>query len=418
MELTDAVTRPNSATSRPARSARGPVFVIAGLMIACFGGGILCLLGAFWPSTRPGPAGAARAAASRGQAELRRGRPDLAFEVVNQVRDDSPEAGEAMTVAGIALIRMGELKVARKALERALKLKPDQFETAVTLGELNLDLGDAGLASDALDTAVRLRPREYRVWRLLGRALGEINDIAGAARAYRKALELSPADRDVVIESLAFLIKSGQSESVDPWIGRALRQYPNDPTVLGLASRWAFDANRIDDALSFAEQTLQHEPANPEALRERARCLIARSRWKDALIAAEQAVATAPSDPSTLQLLLIAETRLGLTERGSATRARFVQVQDRARMMDKLIQQSRSNPDDAEIRWKMGQVALEAGSLPLAYRYFEAASALDPEYQPARESLKSLRTSHPELTRNTASSSLPDRKSPTLPPGR
>lgn len=62
------------------------------------------------------PARRTRAAAARGQAYLRSGRPDLAFQAVSGIRDETPEAGEAMTVAGMALIRMGQYRVARMAL--------------------------------------------------------------------------------------------------------------------------------------------------------------------------------------------------------------------------------------------------------------------------------------------------------------
>ena len=45
--------------------------------------------------------------------------------------------------------------------------------------------------------------------------------------------------------------------------------------------------------------------------------------------------------------------------------------------MNSSISSSR-DPNDPEIRWRMGQVAIEAGSLLFAARCFEASLALDP----------------------------------------
>ncbi len=404
MDLAEAVTQPDQRTSRPERSIRGIIAPAVGLVAICLMGGL------GWWASRPTAADQARAAAARGRSDLRNGRPDLAFQAVSQVRDDSPEAGEAMTVAGLALIRLGQHRVARMALERALKLKPDQFEAAVTLGELNLDLGNAHRGAEWLGVAARLRPREFGVWRLLGRARGDSNDYAGAVEAYRKALELRPMDRETVIELIALSLGTGQPNAADPWIDQAVRQHPDDPVILGQAARGAFDAHRIDEALALSDRALVRDPRNPDASLARALSLVARSRWREALAAAERAVAEAPNDSGPLQLLWIAESRLGLTERAAATLARRDRVQKRAKLMDELTEQLKAHPDDPGTRWKMGQVAVEAGSFLYAQRCFEAALALDPDYQPARESLAALKAAHPELSRDGAASAFRPRR--------
>lgn len=406
MEL-EAASQPERRTNRPARSVRGPVVAIGSLAILFLLGGVIFLVYAPRHAARPSADDAALDAASRGRLYLRIGQPDLAFEAVSGVRDESPAAGEAMAVAGLALIRMGQFRVARMALERALKLKPDQFEAAVTLGELNLDLGNTRRGAEVLRSAVRLRPREYRVWRLLARSLGDLNHVDEAARAYQEVLELGPADRDVRIESLGFLIRSGRSEPVDPWIGQALRDYPDDPAVLGLAARWAFNEHRLEESHAFAERAIRQDPADADALRELARCLIARARWRDALAVAERAVAAVPDEPGTLQLLLMAQTRLGLTEAAAATRAKSEQARRRTRLMAELTEQLDSHPDDPGIRARMGRVALESGSILLAYRCFEAALALEPDHRSAREGLASLKVAHPELARGPGSRAFP-----------
>ena len=343
----------------------------------------------------------ARAATARGRHYLQAGRPDLALEAVSQVRDESPEAGEAMAVAGLALARMGQYRAARMALERALKLRPDQFEAAVTLGELNLDLGNARARAQVLETAARLRPREFGVWRILGHALDDLNDPAGAELAYQKALELRPKDREMLISMIGLLISSGQSDRADSWIVQALAVVPRrSRRILGFAARRAFDANRIDEALAFADRALQRDPRDPDAFAGTrampgrpfpvARGFARRGTRRDG----------GTQRPGPLNLLWIIETRLGLTDRAAQTLARRNQVQQREKLMDQLIAEVENHPEDPAVLWKMGQIASEAGSFLYASRCFEAALAVDPNYQPARETLAALKAAHPELAQN------------------
>ena len=305
-----------------------------------------------------------------------------------------------MAVAGLALAQMGQHRMARMSLERALTLRPDQFEAAVTLGELNLDLGNTRRGAELLERAARLRPREFGVWRLLGHAFNDANDPDGAEVAYQKALELRPKDREMLTALIGLLINNGRSARAGPWIDRALTSNPDDPVVLGLAARGAFEANRFDDALALADRALKGDPQNPDALLARAQCRTARAQWKAALPDAERAAAPAPNDLPPLQVLGIIEARLGLVERAAKTQARRVRVQHRAKLMDQLQADLEAHPEDPKIPWKMGEIAREAGSFRLAGRCFEASLALDPNYEPASRSLAALNSAHADPARN------------------
>ena len=374
----------------------------------------------WWQSQRLSPDRKARTAAARGRNYLNIGRPDLALQAVNEIRDESPGAGEAMTVAGIALIRMQQYRVARLALERALKLSPNQVETVVTLAELNLDLGNTQRGSELLAMATHIRPHEFGIWRLLGRALNDLNHPADAANAYQKALELRHDDHEVLIELINILITSGQSDLALPWITKALERLPENPSVLGLAAREAFDTHRLDEAMAFADRALQQDPRNLDALIARARCRVTRSLWKEALPDIELAAVTEPNDLGTLQLLWIVETRLGLAERATLTMEKRKRSMERAKLMDELTEAIRENPDDPKLAFRMGELATQASAFLYASRCFEASLALDPDYEPARGALKDLRAAHPELQRNPSQprSRLEFKGSPNGPNGR
>jgi tetratricopeptide (TPR) repeat protein len=374
---------------------RGRVFLaIAAAVVAL---GASAWMG--WRRSRPHPVRDHWDAVARGRNYLQYGRPDLAIQAVFDVRDEAPGAGEAMTVAGLALIRLGEYGGARRALERAVKLQPNQFDAALTLAELNLALGNGQRGLELLEQAARLRPREFRVWLTMARVLNDRGDRSRAISAYEKAVGLNPAHREALIGLIAAQVRGARPDQAEPWIARALQRYPDDPVVLGLAARAAYHANRLDEAISLADRALARDPRSAHAMLARAQSLVARSQWENALPEAERAVAAEPNEMDALNLLLRIEMRLGLTRRAQATLARRERAQERLRLMNQLAGEIQENPNDPQLPWRMGQAAWESGMTLLASRCFRAALALDPNFQPARNSLGKLQAAHPELAR-------------------
>jgi len=332
-------------------------------------------------------------AVAKGRAHLAQGRPDLAFQAVSDVRDEAPGAGEAMTVAGLALIRTGQYRMARMALERAIKLQPNQFESAVTLAELNFDLGNGHRGVEVLEMAARLRPDVFRVWFTMGKVLFDLDDRPRAIQAYERALGLKPDDREALIGLIGCLLENHQPEMAQPWVTRAIQRYPNDAAVLGLGARTAYDLGSLDESSALAQRALVGDQENVMALEARARVHVVRAHWEKALPDAERAVAAEPNNRAALQLLLQIQARMGLTEQAAATRGKLKETQERIELMDRLAEEIRLAPDDPQLPWKMGQMAFQAGSFLLAGRCFEAALALDPNFQPARDSLAALQAS-------------------------
>jgi tetratricopeptide (TPR) repeat protein len=338
-------------------------------------------------------------AVARGRAYLDQGRPDLALNAVFDVRDEAPGSGEGMTVAGLAMLRLGEYSGARLALERALKLQPNQFDAAMTLAELNLALGNGQRGIELLETAARLRPREFRVHFTMAKVHNDRGDVSRAISEYEKAVALNPDHRASLIGLIGAMMRSVRPDQADPWVAKALVEYPDDPSVLGLAAAGAFNANRLDEANALADRALAREPRNVRALVARARCQLARSHCEQALPDAELAVAVEPNNTESIHLLFEIETTLGLTERAASTLVKRKQAQDRLRLMNDLAEEITRNPDDPQLPWKMGRAALDSGMTVLARRCFEAALALDTNFQPARESLAALLASEPDRAR-------------------
>jgi cytochrome c-type biogenesis protein CcmH/NrfG len=270
----------------------------------------------------------------------------------------------------------------------------------MALAELYFALGNGHRGIEVLQIAAHLRPRELKVWLTMARVYNDMGDRVGSIEAYRRAVELDSEHRQALLGLIGALVYHQLSQQAEPWIDKAISKYPDAPEVLGWAARAAFDSNRLDEAISLSSRALQHDPRNVNALVAFARSLIARSQWDQALPVAERAVAASAGNLGALQLLLQIETWLGLSERAAATRARRAKAQERVDLMDRLSEEIRLHPDDPKLPWMIGRTAWEAGSVVLASRCFEAALALDPNYQPAREGLGALQRSYPDLPRS------------------
>jgi predicted Zn-dependent protease len=362
-------------------------------------------------ASRGGATPVHRAAAERGRAHLRQGRPDLAFEAVSSIRDEAPGAGEAMTVAGLALIQYREYRGARLALERALKLEPGQLDATLALAKLNLMLGNGVRGLELLEQAARLDPRDAQTWLTMGRVCHDLGEPAKASRAFGESHRLEPKGKEALVGLVTELLNEGRTDEARPRLEEASTLFPEDPVLLGLAARLAREEGRLDEAIDLASRALKGDPDNLSARVSRARAEVATGKLDRALADLEYAEARNPSETGAIQLLAQVESRLGMAERARATSERHKKASERALAMDNLIHQIAAKPDDPELRWRMGVQAAEGGSAALASQCFQAALALDPGYQPARESLSALRAGAgdvPDALRGLA---------PGLPPG-
>ena len=377
---------------------------------------------------RPGSTGPAAppreghwAAVFRGRTFLQQNRPDLALRAVAHVRDEGAGAGEAMGVAGVALARMEKVRSARSALERAVALQPKQPLVVKTLAAIYLSLGETDRGLDLLKKATVLSPADPRPWFAMGKVYLDMGLAAEAASAFGASLKREPAQPEARLGRVEALLASGHAEEAGPLVTEGLRLDPDNPKLLGLAAHQARDSGRAVEALAFAERALALNPEEVEALMTRARLSRASGRDADALADVEKVVATNPNLLSALNLKMQVETTLGLTDRASETAVHRKKRTERLALMEKLTREIGLRPDDAEPRWRLGQVAAEGGQLVLAANCYQAALALDPRCRPAAEGLAALnalsRPGKPSEGTTAAPPSVSSDVGPPPPPG-
>jgi tetratricopeptide (TPR) repeat protein len=335
---------------------------------------------------------------ARAKAYLDAGRPDLAFQTVSKIRDEAPGAAEALTLGARALLTRPDVDVfvVRKALERSLKLNPDQAEAAKLLAALNLAEGDGAQGLKLLQHAARLDPNDFRPWFAMGKAYHEMGDHANSAQAYADALRRSPPlaeGKESQKGRIRALLDAHRESEAAAELVEARKQDPDDVELLTLAAREAQVAGRAAEAAELVERVLVTAPDSLEGLYTRAELRFRAGQPEQALEDLEHAFLIDPTDVRTMQLLSQVQSRLGLTDQAAVTTARLSRLKERTRLMDQLTREVSQHPNDAGLRWRLGQAAVEGEKYPLAYQCFRAALDLDPNHKPSREALVALRSS-------------------------
>jgi tetratricopeptide (TPR) repeat protein len=211
-----------------------------------------------------------------------------------------------------------------------------------------------------------------------------------AADAFRQALKRRPDHVESRIGLIESLVKSHHPEEAEPLLPDLLRDRPADLKVLISAVELALELGRLPETTRYLEWALTQEPDHPAALLLRARLNYRKGLWREALSDAERACARDPNDLGGLNLLGSIQKALGLKEQAAQTFARRQAVERRTVRMEELIQQIGAKPDDPEPRWRLGREAQGAGMNSLALQSYQAALALAPDCQPARQGLVEL----------------------------
>ena len=332
---------------------------------------------------------------ARAQSYLDRGQFELAFRAVSGIRDEAPGGPEGLTLGARALLMRGNVGPARRVLERTLVMKRDQPEAAKMLAAIYLAAGDGQRAISLLKDAARLDPGDFRPWYALAKVYHDLGHLDESAAAYTEALRRNPPAaeaRESRLGRARVRLDANHAEEATEDLAELTRRAKDDPQVLALAARQARDRGRPDEALGLADRTLAIDPANFDALMVRARVHTANRQPRSAKDDLEKAIAVKPNDRAALQLLSQVQMSLGLTREAKSTQERANRARERIELMDRLAKTIDKNPEDPEPRWRMGQAAMEAEMYVLADQCFQAALYIDPNYKPARDALKALRS--------------------------
>ncbi|WP_435008383.1 tetratricopeptide repeat protein [Tundrisphaera lichenicola] len=370
----------------PRSRRRRSILLGAVAVVVAVGGGL-----AFWRAHQANRAALARAAIDQARADLERGHAALALHRVAPVPERGPWEADLLTVKGLAFAALDRPDEVRPLLERSLALNPNQPMAARVLAAVYFAAIQPVRGFELLERVARLDPKDYSPWYAAGEILLHVqNRPADAVRPLKEALLRRPDHEESRINLIEALLALGQFEEASPLLEPTLREHPDDPRLLHLATRQARLSGQPEEMNRYAERVLAMDPDDPEALLTRGQYRQMIGRPRDALADAERAVALKPDDPAALNLLARLESSLDLKDRALATATRLREARERDQRLGSLQEQVTAHPDDPEPRWRLGNAAAESGLRKLAINSFRAALTINPRCRPALDGLTTL----------------------------
>lgn len=350
----------------------------------------------------------------QGVVALGAGRPGQARALWSYAVDLRPTY--TLAIAGLAALdRTAGLPSARERYARVLALDPDDVDARRAYGELLADGGALAEAEAALQMVVKARPTDLRARRALALVLASQQAGGALADELGEVVRLDPEDIDARLELAAAYGAPGVGK-IDEAIAtyeEILRRRPRHAVALKLIGDLLRAKGDAERAASYYERLRRlSAPDDPRPL------FLLGAAYVDAgkLAAAERvyldaarsagvqadaygnlgAIAVKRGDVKQALWFL---SRAAKRRPGKAS-VRFnyaLALEAAARHPDALAELAAAvsaAPEDAEVRFLSGVVALRMGNTEDAEAHFREAARIDPKHEKARHNLALLESLH------------------------
>jgi tetratricopeptide (TPR) repeat protein len=309
----------------------------------------------------------------------------------------APAAGAAQWRSrGNAALSEGKLAEAAECFRQAASADPQDATSRLNLGYALLELGDVPNAHEQLSEALALRrpgePILHDIRYMLARACRAQRDVQGAIAHLEWAVDVHPSFPEAIDELVQLLHESAAHERALEWAERLRAVRPGVETELLVAQQLRatgrgaealatldalgaagehgavdlirghalFGLERYEQAGEAYERALAREPSMQQAAASAAAAWWRAGRMDRALDRADDALRLSPGDSRSMVL-----------------RANLLQVMGRH---DEAIAQAHAahvqTPQDPELEWTYGAVALAAGDCKRGWPAIEARWAI------------------------------------------
>jgi tetratricopeptide (TPR) repeat protein len=347
-----------------------------------------------------------------GLVHLGAGRPGHARAMWSYAVDVRPDYAAA--VLGLAMLdRTQGLPEARERYARVLELDPDDLDARRTYGEIlseagRLDEAQAQLArvvaatpgdlrarralalvlaarraggelAAELGEIVRLDPEDVDARLELGAAYASIGNVAAALETYEEVLRRRPKNT-VALKVAADLYRTkGEPEKAAAYYEKLRRMAPEDPRPWFLLGTSYYEAGRLDAAERMFTEGARFPGMLGDAYSNLGAIAFRRGKVKEAIWFLSRAATRRPGK--------------------AGVRYNYALALSAAQRYDDALREvtaaTTAAPQDAEIRFFSGVVALRMGHLGDAATAFQETLRLDPTHADARHNLTLLESLRP-----------------------
>ena len=304
---------------------------------------------------------------------------------------DEETTALALSYSGEILHFAKDYPGAERMLLAAIQADPTFVEPHRILSAGYYDIGAMDNALVHLAKVIELAPQDMRPWRLRGLILKDFEKYDEAVRSYEGALGRTQE---------AYIQQEIREELAECLV--RLRRYEDAMVQLKMIKPTAESKSLEADCLlalgkqEEAEQALQDalrlDPSHLRALTIRSTLFLEQGELEEAKDHLERTIVVHPFDFNLRSMLMQLLQRLGDKQGASKQEEKMKELRELKDRFAKLHIQSIENPNDASLRFELGNTAMKLGMRESAIDWYQATLGMDPTHLGARQQLSQLMT--------------------------
>lgn len=328
----------------------------------------------------------------RGALQVAQRQTEPALDELHFAAKNEETRAAAYELAGEALYVQQNFRAAEASFRRALALDPDLSAAHRQLAAAYYDVGLMGEALSHLQRLAELEPLDPRPHQVMGVIHMDFGNSSAAVEDFEESLRRGPSqvDRQEMLLELAQCQR--QLHRYDD-ARRTLETSDESPEALALLADVWYRQGEREQARRCAQAALDRAADQRLALLVLGRIAFDERRFDEAVTSLHQAAKTAPKDADIRYSLATALRECGRAEDAAAEMRAADELYQKGTLAQTMLQQTAAEPYNAELRYRLGELADELGAPDIAQTWFQATLLLAPGHRQARAKLSGRLTS-------------------------
>ena len=321
--------------------------------------------------------------------------PQKALELLFVASDLADSKAPALALAGEILFKTGDSKNAEGVLKAAIEADPKTPDPHRWLAAYYYDVGAMDDALFHLNQVAELDSSDPKPLRMRGMILADFERHAEAIKAYELALKRELTNQlrmEIHLELAKSLLAAREPQKALGY----LKELPSIAAVESSRGEAYLAIGDLAGAEKAIETALSLDPSDARALMMKANLSREQGDIDQSVATLEKAIALHPYEFDFRFHLMSAYNRQGNKEAAAEQRVAMDRLRNLRTRFTELHHQSMQDRTSAAIRHELGVTAEALGKFEMAVSWYQAALALDPDYEAATRALQNLQIAAPD----------------------
>jgi tetratricopeptide (TPR) repeat protein len=205
---------------------------------------------------------------------------------------------------------------------------------------------------------------------------------------YRQVLKLDPQFHPARARMCNLLLARYGGDEALPHLEYLEKEQPGNLDTQVMLAKCLDQLGQRDQAEEILDSVLASHPYYPDALAQRGKLALRAGQYEQAEAWLREAVRLMPGEHEAQDQLYKCLSRQGKTEEARKAEMRLKEIEDDIEHLHELVtQQMPRSPHDARLHYQAGMLALRAGMVQEAIRWFESAVRENPGHVEAHKAL-------------------------------